>query len=183
MHFCHTKYTCKHDDKDVKRFCPKFLKTTHQSHKNLLMAFNRLSTLAWIFRHTCLRGEEDTFFCITYQESLYFAHCSKSSFLSKHSTLISRENWWFFGWKTRENVVVLGFLAVDNFHFTRKIVKKKLGEKLAKMLGVCQNWIFGQKFDISNSVWTWSRARNISENCLVNANQFCAPFFGGWKVD
>ena len=68
LHFCHTKYTCKHDDNNVKRFCPKFLKTTHQSHKNLLMAFNRLSTLAWIFRHTCLRGEEDTFFCITYQE-------------------------------------------------------------------------------------------------------------------
>ena len=30
----------------------------------------------------------------------------------------------FFGRKTRENVVVLDFLAVDNFDFTRKIVKK-----------------------------------------------------------
>ena len=30
----------------------------------------------------------------------------------------------FFGWKTRENVVILDFLAVDNFDFTRKIVKK-----------------------------------------------------------
>ena len=30
----------------------------------------------------------------------------------------------FFGWKTRENVAVLDFLAVDNFDFTRKIVKK-----------------------------------------------------------
>ena len=30
----------------------------------------------------------------------------------------------FLGWKTRENVVVLDFLAVDNFDFTRKIVKK-----------------------------------------------------------
>ena len=29
----------------------------------------------------------------------------------------------FFGWKTRENVVVLDFLAVDNFDFTRKIVE------------------------------------------------------------
>ena len=53
-----------------------------------------------------------------------------------------------FGWKTRENVVILDFLAVDNFDFTRKIVKKKfLGEKLVKMLEFCQNWIFGQKFD------------------------------------
>ena len=30
--------------------------------------------------------------------------------------------------KTRENVVVLDFLAVDNFDFTRKIVKKNLGK-------------------------------------------------------
>ena len=40
----------------------------------------------------------------------------------------------FVGWKTRENVVVLDFLAVDNFDFTRKIVKKIWGEKLVKML-------------------------------------------------
>ena len=32
----------------------------------------------------------------------------------------------FLGWKTRENVVVLDILAVDNFDFTRKIVKKIL---------------------------------------------------------
>ena len=49
--------------------------------------------------------------------------------------------------------MVLDFLAVDNFDFTRKIVKKKLGEKLAKMLEFRQNWIFGQKFDFSNSVF------------------------------
>ena len=43
-------------------------------------------------------------------------------FSSKNSTLISRENYRFFGVKkTRENVVVLDFLAVDNFDFTRKI--------------------------------------------------------------
>ena len=58
----------------------------------------------------------------------------------------------FSWWKTRENVVVLNFLAVDNFDFTRKIVKKNLGEKLLKMLGFCQNWNFGQKFDFYNSV-------------------------------
>ena len=55
--------------------------------------------------------------------------------------------------KTRENVVVLDFLAVDNFDYTRKIVKKNLGEKLVKMLGFCQSWIFGQKCDFSNSVF------------------------------
>ena len=47
---------------------------------------------------------------------------------------------------------VLDFLAVDNFDFTRKIVKKILGEKLVKILGFCQNLIFGQKFVFSNSV-------------------------------
>ena len=56
------------------------------------------------------------------------------------------------GEKTRENVVVLDFLAVDNFDFTRKIVKKNLCEKLVKMLGFCQNRIFGQELDFSNSV-------------------------------
>ena len=35
----------------------------------------------------------------------------------------------FLGWKTRENVVVLDFLAVDNFDL------KIFGEKLVKMLG------------------------------------------------
>ena len=41
--------------------------------------------------------------------------------------------------KTRENAAVLDFLAIDNLDFTRKIVKKVLGEKLVKMLGF---WIF-----------------------------------------
>ena len=31
----------------------------------------------------------------------------------------------FLGGKTRENVPVLDFIAVDNFDFTRKIVKVK----------------------------------------------------------
>ena len=57
----------------------------------------------------------------------------------KNSTLIFLENCQFFGQKTRENVVVLDFLAVDNFDFTRKIIKKNLSEKLRKMLKFCQN--------------------------------------------
>ena len=43
--------------------------------------------------------------------------------------------------------MILDFLAVDYFDFTRKIVKKNLGEKLVKMLGSSQIWILGQKFD------------------------------------
>ena len=70
-------------------------------------------------------------------------------FLSKNSTLISLENCQFFGGGEKlvkmTNVVVLDFLAVDNFDFTRKIAKKKLGEKLAKMLEFCQNLNFWTK--------------------------------------
>ena len=46
-------------------------------------------------------------------------------FLSKKSTLISREKLSiFWGRKTREIAAVLDILAVDNFDFTRKMVKK-----------------------------------------------------------
>ena len=38
------------------------------------------------------------------------------------------------GWKTRENAGDLYYSAVDNFDFTRKIVKKIFGWKLVKML-------------------------------------------------
>ena len=76
-------------------------------------------------------------------------------FLSKNSALISRENCRFFGWKNRENVVSLDFSAVCNFNLTRIIAKKKFGEKLVKMLEFCRNWIFGLKFDFSDSVYAW----------------------------
>ena len=76
------------------------------------------------------------------------AHCSKSSFLvQKFNFDFPRKLSIFLAGKPRENVVVLNFVAVDNFDFTRKIVKKNLGEKLVKLLGFCQNYIFGQKFD------------------------------------
>ena len=70
--------------------------------------------------------------------------------------------------------MVLDFLAVDNFDFTRKIVKKKLGEKLVKMLGFCQKWIFGQKFDFSNSVQIiWQ---------FYGMIQFLTSFFRSLKI-
>ena len=55
------------------------------------------------------------------------------------------------GWKTRENVVVLDFLAVYNFDFTRKIVKK-IGWKTRENVGVLSKLNFWTKFDLSNSV-------------------------------
>ena len=42
----------------------------------------------------------------------------------------------FFGWKTRENVVVLDFLAVDNFDYTKKIIKKNYRWKTRENVGV-----------------------------------------------
>ena len=51
--------------------------------------------------------------------------------LSKNSTLISWEK--LLLEKIREIAVVLNFLAVDNFDFTKK---KILGEKLVKMFGI-----------------------------------------------
>ena len=53
------------------------------------------------------------------------SHCWKSSFfVQKFNFDFPRKLSIFFGWKTRENGVVLDFLAVGNFDFTRKIVKK-----------------------------------------------------------
>ena len=81
-------------------------------------------------------------------------------FLSKNSTLISRENCRFFGWwKTRENVVVLDFLAVDNFDFTRKIVKKNLGEKVVKMVG------FWSKLNFWTKIWLFEWCALMTTVC------------------
>ncbi len=70
----------------------------------------------------------------------YLIHTIRNlHFLSKNSTLISRENCRFLGEKLVKMLWFLDFLAVDNFDFTRKIVKKNLGENLVKMLGFCQH--------------------------------------------
>ena len=70
--------------------------------------------------------------------------------------------------------MVLDVLAVDNFNFTRKIVKKIVkkifSEKLVKMLGFCQNLIFGQKFDFSKSVEVYVFERNQSNHSKVIKN-------------
>ena len=112
-------------------------------------------------------------------------HCSKSSFFVQKSNFDFPRKLSIFwgGEKTRENVVVLDFLAVDNFDFMRKIVKKILGEKLVKMKGFCQNWIFGQKFDFSNSVQEtkneFSKLQNIAydDKLTVVEMHKITPFF------
>ena len=62
-------------------------------------------------------------------------HCSKSSFfVQKFNFDFPRKLPIYLGDKTRENVVVLDFLAVDNFDFTRKIVKK-----ISNEIHTCEN--------------------------------------------
>ena len=67
-----------------------------------------------------------------------------------------------FLWKTRENVVVLEFLAVDNFDFTRKIVKKNLGEKLVRMLGFLVKIEFLDKKWRFPTVWKPEKTEELS---------------------
>ena len=58
------------------------------------------------------------------------SHCSKSSFFfQKFNFDFPRKIVELFWVKTRENAAFLDFLAVDNFDFTRKIVKKTFGVK------------------------------------------------------
>ena len=105
-----------------------------------------IKSFAWCIKNDCINKDYiwmDLF--ITLFEIFIFGPKIQLSFPEK---IVD-----FFGWKTRENVVVLDFLAVDNFDFTRKIVKKKILVKNSwKCWGFGQNWIFGQKFDFSNSV-------------------------------
>ena len=66
---------------------------------------------------------------------LEFWRCSKSSFfVQKFKFEFTRKLSIFFRWKTRENVGILDFFGVDNFDFTRKIVKKKFGWKTRENL-------------------------------------------------
>ena len=73
-------------------------------------------------------------------------------FLSKNSTLIFREIVDFFWVKNSWKCCGFGLFSSWQLWFHEKNCPKNVGEKLVKMLGFCQNWIFGQKFDLSNSV-------------------------------
>ena len=81
---------------------------------------------------------------------LTLPHCSKSSFFVQNSTLIFRENRRFFLVKNSWKCCGLDFLAVDNFDFTRKIVKIFFDKKLVKILGFCQN----EFLDKNLTIWT-----------------------------
>ena len=80
-------------------------------------------------------------------------HCSKSSFfVQKFNFDFPRKLSIFWGGKTRENVVVLDFLAVDNFDLTRKIVKIILGEKLFSENVVVLDFLAVDNFDFTRKI-------------------------------
>ena len=116
-------------------------------------------------------------------------------FLSKNSTLISRENCRFlFGWKTRKNVVVWDFLAADNFDFTRKIVQK-FEWKNRQNVGVLSKlnfwtkiwlvwctyqgsyccWRFYRWFFVSAVIidWNWRPCRFVENGTFGQGQQAC----------
>ena len=65
---------------------------------------------------------------------------SNRHFLSKNSTLISRENCLFFlGEKLVKMLWFWTCLLLTTLISREKLSKKNLGEKLVKMLGFCQN--------------------------------------------
>ena len=66
------------------------------------------------------------------------------------------------------------FVQKFNFDFPRKL-SIFLGEKLVKMLGFGQNWILGQKFDFSDSVF-YSTYLSV-----VNFSVLPTFFFIGWS--
>ena len=97
-------------------------------------------------------------------------HCSKSSFLvHKFNFDFPRKS--FFGWKTRENVVVLDFLAVDNFHFTRKIVKIEFLDKKLTFIIVCRvSHLFRMFLGVKKSVECFLRICSIWQSRWVKKN-------------
>ena len=103
-----------------------------------------------------------------------FLFCPKFNFDFARKLLI------FWEWKTRENVAVLDFLAIDNFDFTRKIVKKILVEKLAKMLGIC-TFLVVDNFDFPRKLYSFVKIEFLDKNLTFRivcqqSNVNCSTF-------
>ena len=90
-------------------------------------------------------------------------HLLLTTWHTRHIPLKSKLRFWpkiHTVWPTKSKLVMFFHLhTIRNLHFLSKnstlisrIIVDFLGEKLVKMLGFCQNWIFGQKCDFSNSV-------------------------------
>ena len=115
-------------------------------------------TFDWHF-HSTLFSKVSMSVCSVPISTHVSTHCSKSSsFVHKFNfdfpKKLSRFFFYFFYfifffffflWKARENVVVLGFLAVDNFYLSRKIFCCKTSENvgvLSKLNFSTKLWLF-----------------------------------------
>ena len=90
---------------------------------------------------------------LKYTNYIGIAHCSKSSFFcpkiqlwypEKNLPIVLGENSW--------KCCSFGVFKLLTTLISREKLSKKFGWKTRENVGVCQNWIFGQKFDFSNSV-------------------------------
>ena len=102
-----------------------------------------------------------------------WTHSSKSSFfVQKFNFDFPEKIVDFFGWKC----CGFGLFSCWQLWFHKKNCQKNFGEKLVKMLGFCQNWIFGQNFDFYNSViWKESTSEPAVKRwfCLLGTLDFC----------
>ena len=71
------------------------------------------------------------------------------------------------GWKTREIVVVLDFLAVNNFDFTKKIVKKFWVKNSWNCWGFVKIEFLDKKIDFYNSVASEKKKATFQVNKSV----------------
>ena len=62
--------------------------------------------------------------------------------------------------------------------------KKNLGEKLVKMLGFCQNWIFGQKISVLNNFANYAYCEECSFVCVscIKLSTFLDSLFFIWLL-
>ena len=82
-------------------------------------------------------------------------HCSKSSFfVQKFNFDFPNKIVDFLEVKNSSKCCDFGLFSCWQLWFHEKNCQKDLGEKLVKMFEFCRNWIFEQKFDFSNSVWS-----------------------------
>ena len=71
--------------------------------------------------------------------------------------------------------MVLDFLAIDSFDFTRKIVKKNLGEKLVKMFGVVKIEFLDKNLTFRI---VWEYKKDYMENSLGLCKDFAFDVIG-----
>ena len=106
-------------------------------HEHVKEILDNLSNLEneWVLRNHTVRNFH------------FFVQKFNFDFPKKLSIILCVKNSW--------KCCGVGLFSCWQLWFHEKNWQKNLSEKLVKMLGFCQNWIFGEKFDFSNSVNFW----------------------------